>query len=414
MATTRTFNDMLNEYLTYSLLKEEMTERVFLLNKMEKDDGWKGGTLPVPFKGAGASSVSFGSLTAASDISQDKYVRGEVTAQKEVWGSMIFNQRDLHEHDSKKMELSFLQLLPDAIEDFMDYMKYAVTLSLTNGAHLATLTATADANGVGVLDIDRPDRVVIGQKIQLVDSDTAAVDRYVIGIDINALQITVSSTRGGAATASPADLLVAEGAKIYLDGAQTNNFTNLKAILLTAANGGDANLYGQSKLAYPYLQAINVDGTAITAANILEKIFDAYVTVRQFGKGNPTDVMMSYLHWGNVLKQLELVKGPYRTSEGSRKANVYGWDSVTVSGIKGTLNLVAVQEMDDDFMAIIDWRAFKFHSNGFFKKRTSPDGKQYFEVRNTSGFQYIVDICLFGEMVCSRPSYCGIIHTIDY
>ena len=89
MATTRTFNDMLNEHLNYDLLKEEMKKRVWLLNNLEHDDSWKGGTLVVPFKGAGASSVSFGSLTAAGDVHEDDYTRGQVSVQPEIWGTML-------------------------------------------------------------------------------------------------------------------------------------------------------------------------------------------------------------------------------------------------------------------------------------------------------------------------------------
>ena len=59
MATTRKFQDMLNEYLTYDMLKEEFLKRHWLLSNIEIDDGWKGGTLPVPFKGAQASSLKF-------------------------------------------------------------------------------------------------------------------------------------------------------------------------------------------------------------------------------------------------------------------------------------------------------------------------------------------------------------------
>jgi hypothetical protein len=395
-----------------------MSKRVYLLDKVEKDDGWKGGTLPVPFKAAGASSVSFGSLTASNDIAEDKYVRGEISSQKELWGSMIFNQRDLYEHDSKKMELSFLQLLPDAIDDFMDYMKYVVSCNLTNGEAVCTLLANGDVDSsggsvTGNAYVDRPDRLRINQKLQIDDGNSAAATVYVKSINMNTKDVVLSDTRGGSAWSISA-YTTAQSAKLYLDNSIGAGFTSLKSVLLSAANGGDSTLYGQSKVLYPYLQAINVSGASITATNILDKIFDAFVTVRQFGKGNPTEIMMSYKHWGSILKLMELQTGAYRQKEGSSKASIYGWDSITLTGIKGTLTFTAVQEMDDDFMAIIDWRAFKFHSNGFFRKRVAPDGKQYYEVRNTSGYQYIVDICLFGDMVISRPSYCGIIHTISY
>lgn len=413
MATVSNFSNMLNEYLTMGLLREEMSERVYVYSQMDKDDGWKDQNLVVPFMGAGASSLSLGGLTASNDIGQDIPVRGTVTSPHELWGSLIFNQRDLYEHDVKKMEINFLNILPDSIDYFMDYMKYAVSCMLTNGAIVASLTADGDTGGTGLLTIDRPDRIRVGQKLQINDSDVSPTTIYVTAIDMNTKVVTVSGSRAG----SPLSMIaytLAKTSVLYLDNGQGNSFTSIKDVLLSSVNGGSSTLYGQSKVAYPYLQAINVSGASITATNILDKIFDAYTTVRQYGKGNPNEVLMAYKHWGSILKLLELAKSPFRTSEGSRKANVYGWDQVVLTGIKGTLTFTAVQEMDESYMAIIDWRAFKFHSNGGFRKRVAPDGKSYFEIRNTTGYQYIVDICLFGELVCSRPSYCGIIYGISY
>jgi len=50
MSTTRTFQDMLNEYLPNRLLKEELIKRDYILSTIDKDDSWKGGKLIVPFK----------------------------------------------------------------------------------------------------------------------------------------------------------------------------------------------------------------------------------------------------------------------------------------------------------------------------------------------------------------------------
>lgn len=101
MGTSRTFQAMLNDFLPNELLKEELVKRDFLLNKIEKDDTWigasgstgNGGNLIVPFKAAGASSVSYGQLTASNDVAEDNYVRGQISTQPEVWGSMLFNHR---------------------------------------------------------------------------------------------------------------------------------------------------------------------------------------------------------------------------------------------------------------------------------------------------------------------------------
>lgn len=86
MATLRTFQDMLNEYLPYELLMEETMKRNYLLQHVEKDNDWKGGSLIVPFKGASASSYKYGGLTDTSDIAEYEYVRGEISGYKEIWG----------------------------------------------------------------------------------------------------------------------------------------------------------------------------------------------------------------------------------------------------------------------------------------------------------------------------------------
>lgn len=418
MSTARTFQTMLNEYLPNELLKEELIKRDYLLTNVEKDDSWKGGNLVVPFKAAGASSVAAGGLTGSTDISQDVYVRGGVSAPKEVWGSMIFNQRDLYEHDMVS-EQNFLKILPTAVDDFIDYMKNVVSTNLLNGAQFDTLTADSTAN-TGVIAIGRPDRFVVGQKCIVMDSVNTFTG-YVgpSGIDMNGATVVlytdrtyatvVNFTTGGGVT-------VANGAKVYNDGFQTagNAFSSLRGALLSAANGGDAQLYGQTKLAYPYLQAINVTGSGVTAANIMEKIFDGLTTIRQRGKGSPTDVVMSYKNLGSCMKAIEASKGAYNVIAGTEKASQYGWMEIEIGSVKGKLKLVGVQECDDDVIMFLDFRAMKFHSNGFFKKRVAPDGKEYFEIRNTSGYQYIIDVCLFGEFVVIRPSYCGIMYGISY
>lgn len=413
MGTTRSFQDMLNEYLPNELLKEEFVKRDFLLSKIEKDNTWKGGNLVVPFKAAGASSVAFGSLTASNDIAEDKFVRGGVSGHKEVWGSLVFNHRDLMEHEEVS-EQNFLKILPQTIEDFMDYMKNVVSVNLLNGAHFAKLTEDGGASGTIV--VDRPDRFQINQKVYVDDDDSSASSAcYVRSIDMNTKTITLYDARTGGSLVNLSGYTVAQNAKCYNDGAQANSFSSLRGALLSATNGGDSTLYGVTKTLYPYLQAINVDGSDITASNIMEKIFDALTTIRQFGRGNPTDVVMSYTNFASCIKRIEASKGAFNVVPNSHRAQQYGWTEVEVGSVaKGALRLVAVQEADDDIIMFLDWRALKFYSNGFFKKRRSPDGIEYHEDRATTGYTYIVDMCLFGEIVVHRPSYCGILHSIDY
>lgn len=417
MGTTRVFQDMLNEFLTNDLLKEELLKRDYILNKVPKNDGWKGGKLPVPFRGGRASSVKFGALTAASDISQSKMVRGNITDYVEVWGSLIFNQRDLMEHNGKIPESTFLRILPDEVDDFMDYVKMCTSIQIGSGPHFATVTDSTN-NASGVMVVDRVDRFEIDQHVVIDDLTSGLLDVYVIAINVNTKAVTFSATRGGAFV-NLAAYTAADSAKFYYDGVTdgAGNFTtfvSLRQALLSFANGGSQTLHGVTKLLYPHLQAVNVDGASITDANILDKLFDAYTEVRTRAKGNANTYLMSYKHLGSIMKLIETQKGPFKVAEGSTKASIYGWTEITITSVKGELTLVGIQEMDDDIIPILDWSSMEFVTNGFFKKRVSPDGIEYFEVRNTSGYQYIVDTSLFGEMMYKKPGHNGIIYNINY
>ncbi len=421
MGSTRTFQAMLNDFLPNELLKEEMVKRDFLLNKVEKDDTWigastgtggNGGALIVPFKAAGASSVASGALSASNDVAEDNYVRGVITAQQEIWGSMLFNHRDLMEHETVS-EKNFLKILPDAVNDFMDYMKGVVSVAMLNGAWFAKTTA-ASTSASGLIVVDRPDRFVIGQKVILAATSPATLTCYVSAIDLNTKTITLVTTRGGSTATDISANHVASAAKCYNDGFQTASFSSLRDALLSSTNGGSSTLYGQTKVTYPYLQAINIDGSGVTAANIVEKVFHGFTTTRILGKGNPTDIVMSYTNLGFVLAVVEASKGAFNVKPGSQKASQYGWTEIEIGSVTNqSLKFVGVQEMDDDIIMYIDWRGLKFYSNGLFRKRKSPDGIEYFEVRATTGFQYIIDVCLFGDLVVHRPSYMGIMYGVS-
>jgi len=420
MATTRTFQDMLNEYLPNKLLKEEMVKRDYILTNVEKDDSWKGGKIKVPFKAAGASSIKMGGLTAANDISEDLDIRGSIDDYKEMWGSMIFNQRDLMDHSGRIVEDSFLKILPDQVDDFMDVMKMTTSIQLGTGPSFAKSTSDAGLAS-GIVEVDHVDRFQLGMKAQIDDDNSAPLDVYVIAIDVNAGAsgngtVTFSATRGGAFVDLSA-YTVAQNAKFYTDGAQANAFTSIRSVLLSAANGGSATVHGQSKVAYPFLQAVNVNGSSITATNILDKLFDAYTTVRRKAKGKADRFLMSYKNFGSVLKAVEnKANGAanWNVSSEGKKASIYGWDEIVITSVKGTLTVVGIQEWDDDVIAIMDMKSMVFRSNGFFQKRKAPDGKEYFEVRNTTGYQYLLDICLFGELEINKPGHNGIIYGISY
>lgn len=416
MATTRSFNNMLNEYLHYDLLKEEHNKRNYFMGKVERDNSWKSGSIIVPFEAAGESSYALGGMTADTDIAEAKFVRGVVSGQKEIWGTMQFHERDLKEHSGGSAdsvsEQSFLKNLPRRLTGFMDGMKEVVSTALLAGAHIAKVTVAGTAGGV--IGVDRAERFVIGQKIVVVDgADAVQLTGYVIAIDINGNTITVSATRGGAAVTAVACNV---GEKVMIDGGDlaANRFTDLVDQLLPLSAGGSANLFGVPKLAQPFTQAIAIDGSSMSAVNVLEVIFDAWKVVCQKARGSEKKtLLMSYKHLGNVMKELEKGSGAYRHID--TKVSAYGYTEITVSGVQGVVTITAVQEMRDDVMIFVDWSSMKFHTNGDFYIHKDPEGKQYYTKRVAGaggGYIYIVDIALRGELVVTQPWKNAIIHSI--
>lgn len=429
MATTRnaSYVTMLNEYLPNKLLNDELIKRDWFFQNVQKDMNWLGGDSIVPFKGAGATSVKFGGLTAEANITQHKYVRGKMSGYKEAWGSLIFDETDLMQH-GKISEQNFLRLLPDQLEDFMTYMKMVMSINLMSGPHFAKITSVANAN-VGVIVVDKIDRFEIGQLVDVSDNTGVAEHfetLYVIAININTNAITLSLTATGAA----ADLTAAGAAfngvgistsfKCYHDGilasgVVANGFTTLSSGLLSVANGGLTNLHGVAKTAYPYLQAVNIDGSAIDATNILDKLFDAWTEVKIRAKAsNPSKCVMSFKNLGTIMKLVETDKSPFKVTATQTSASLYNWTEVNITGVRGGFNIVGIQEMDDDLIYFLDMSAFTLRSNGGLKKVASPEGIEYTRVRATTGFKLITDICFMGDLELTAPAKCAVIHTVAY
>lgn len=409
------FQSMLNEYLPNRMIMEELVKRDWFLSNLEIDNGWQGSKIIVPFKGAGASSVEFGQLADVSDISQSQYVRGSIDSYVEAWASLVFNHRDLLDAEGKIPEATFLKILPGEVDSMVDYFKQVVSTSLGSGSHFAQLATDGQAGGT--FEVDHIDRFQVGQKLVLDDANSAPLTVYVIAINVNAATagtgtVTVSLTRSGGA-ADVSAYTVAQGAKCYHPGALAGAFTSIKEVLLSAANGGSATVHGVSKLAWPVLQAVNIDGTAVTASNILDKLFDGYTEVRRKAKGNANTILMSFKHLGSVMKLLETQKGPFAVTK-QPSASIYGWTEIEITSVKGTLKLVGIVEMDDDVIMYLDLKSMVFRTRGGFRKRKSPEGKEYYEVRGTDGFKYVVDMCLFGQLEVNAPGHNAIMHSISY
>jgi hypothetical protein len=373
------------------------------------------GPLIVPFQVQQASSVEFGQLADAGDISNFKFARGTVSTQPEAWASLQFLHRDLITHDGRIPESTFLRILPDQVEAMLNYFKMVLSVHLM-GRSGAFAEFKANGLNTGVVLVNRIDRFTLDQKCTINDNGTAGPRTfYVIGIDVNNYLVTLSTTRGGAA-ADVSMYTTANNAKFFHPGSLTGGMTSLGSQLLPFAQGGTQFLFGQDKLSAPFLQTPAVDGSSVTATNILQKVFDAYTTRLQMAKsGELSEVMISYKHFGNILKQLEVIKGNFNVVPQSRKISVYGWQEVTIGSVSGALlKFVAISEQPDDLIYFLDWSGIMFYSNGLIRRRKSPDGIEYHETRTTAGYSYIIDHCIFGDLVVTAPWKQLIMYGINY
>jgi hypothetical protein len=407
MATDATFNDMLKRYMPHELLVEEFKRNNWFWSKVKKKSGWKGGTMEIPFEGSEASSLSFGALTAASDIHEHTEVMGTITTQPELWGSMLFNEKDLDRHTGD-MKASYLEIAPNKINQFISRMTDRVSITLLNDGSICKATADGDASGN--LTVDRPERLTLGELVSIDDGDSSPVAGYVRSINMATKVVQFYDARSGGSAVNLSGYTTAQTAKVYLPAGTTAGFTGLASQLLSATNGGSTNLFGTAKTSYPFLQAQQISGSTLNASNILEGLFDAFYDVQTLGKGKPSELVMSFKNFKNAVKTPEL----NRNYEASDKSAGYGFNSVTLLGNEGTMTLTGVRDMPDDKIYILDWNALAFHGDKFFERKRHLDGNEYFLVRNTTGYEYIVDVKFYGDLVVHRPSNCGVIHSISY
>ncbi len=428
MATNRSFDNMLNEYLTEELFRNELLDRDMLLKKCKKDENWRGGTYPVPFYGGASSSMSFGSLTDAADISEDTTVRGQITTQPELWGSLLFNEKDWMQHKGSKREQSFLNKIEDIVPEFVTWAKTALSIVLTSGPHFATLTD--DGTSGGLITVDKPELFTLKQKVIVRNTTPANVVGYVQAINMETGVVHLQTTRAGGSDRDCSAMTTALDARCYFDGlintsssAIENEFTSLRSVLLSSANGGGANLYGQTKATYPFLQSINANGADITAANILEKLFALYSTeigrkakFKKTGK-SPNEFLLSDKNFAAVMIAMQHLASQYYVKPKSKEADAYDFKSITIGSNQGVeLTFSCLPEIGDDIIPCVNWDTIKFASNGFFKFREHPNqpGKiGYHETRATTGYTYIVDVACMGDLVVNPPCANGIIHGVN-
>lgn len=418
MATTQSLTDLIKRYQPMDLFVEEMKKRNYVWSKCKKKSGWvRGATLVVPFEGGEYNSLSYGALTDTTDVGSMTAVQGTLAGPKELWGTMKFAEADLDA--TKSLEAAFATLVPKKTSQFVERMTGRASIDMLNG-FVASIKSVSPVNGTdnnddpvnGIVYIDHPEYLTIGERVNVDDDDSAVLTSaaYVVAIDYNTRLVTVQNARTGGTAVDLSIYTQGQNARIYTVGGATAGFTSLRSQLLSAANGGTSTQFGVTKATYPFLQSLNFNGASITAANILDVVNDFFFDVKALGKGNTTEILMSWKNWKNCAQSLQSQK---RFMQGERKGG-NGYNSLSLMGPENDFMITAVREIADDTMFILDWDVIQFHGDQFFERKRHLNGEEYFLERATSGYSYLQDIKLVGDIICVAPSYCGIVHSINY
>lgn len=403
MSTTSdtSYNTMLNENVTNKLMELELKRRNFVYNRIPSDKNWLlNNNYVLPQIAGVASSVRFGKLVNSANIRNSKPLRGYEAVHRECWGAIQFNAKDLLIHD-KVSEQNFLRLLPDELERHMDYMSQVIGQNICSGK--AVDAATSNGANTGLISVANPERLQIRQYVEFFsDTVVVAIAGYIKTIDINSGQILVVTAADGATPVDLSTLLLAENAKIYCQGQQSDGFYSIIDLLLPASAGGAANLHNLSKLSSPQLQGIYKDGTGITSTTLLKEIFKQYVKARKVGGGEPADILVSYNNFGACVNSIENQKGAFNVVPNSGKAEDHAWDEINVGGFLSNgrpVKLVALQEMNDTEIVHMDYKSWVFASCGGLRKQKTPDGLSYFTERTDDGYVFTTDTCLMGNLM---------------
>ena len=341
-----------------------------------------------------------------------------------MYNAMIFNHKDL---DSDNPKANFMRLYPQKLKQFTQFISSLLSQMLLNGPAITPFKAVADG-GVdpvandGSIFVEYPERLRIGQKVAIHDDvknllSAAYIKNIVIatGEVIVASNITLATVVDFSASGN--QVTEANNASLYVPGGDPvtgNNFTSLSSILLPSGVGdGSASLYGITKTSYPFLQAQSFSGAAIDEDNILDELMDRFVDVSRLGQGDPSIIVMSLKHANSISK---LIKENFRSSYSmsAPKKVGFGQKSFALQGPEGDIEILAIREMNDDIMYILDWSSLVFAGSKFFEPMDYGNGRNFYIDRATTGVKYITDLKFYGDLVCLNPSHNGVIYSINY
>jgi hypothetical protein len=404
MSMTSTHSALLKRYLKEEIIENEMKEKSYIWKNVTKENDWYGGVLEIPVQGNGLNTIQMGSLAALTDIAEYQGAIGTVAAHKEMTMSAIFREGDLSREVNK--EATYIDKISGMIESLSKKSAEQIGANFVRGAGILSVASANGAVG-GTITVPNPEYFEPGMKVSVIDNDTAKVDGYVRLVDINTGVLTIYNARTGGAVVDLSAYTVAQAARVVVVGSGTEAFLDLKTACLSLANGGADTLYGLSKASYIPLQSFQTSGAAFAASTVLDDLLGAFYKCRKLGRGDQTEIWVSYGIFKNIAKKLEQA----RHYQVEVKSAGYGFSSVSLVGNEGAVKIVALREMPDDVAYLVDMSGIKWKGMALKKKLYGENNQEYFVDRQTTGVSFVTDMCLRGDFVV-QPQKLGCIFGI--
>lgn len=399
MSTTENFSVMLKEYMPNELLLNEVEKLNWFLKKLKRDSNWGYGPYQIPAETQEYSRFEWGQLPAANDIPGAKYAKPEVTSPKELFGSMIFDNKDLERHDGD-MKKSFLQIMPNKVRQFAQRMEEQANIALLGDGSIALATANSTAGGVVTVG-KRIGVFTNGMKVTM-KAGASTVSGYVNNIDISAGTFKLVTAPGGSTGVDLTAYTVAAGTVVYLPNGNVERMTSIIDIVFPESMGGADTLYNNAvvKADSPVFQPYTTDlSTATTGANFLSALYDFYFDVEELGRsGVRKEVIVPFYAFKAIAKATETS----RKYEAADVETTYGSKSIKLTGPNGAMIVTGARGLAPGKMICMDWDAVVLASRGELIKKAKKLGDDFFEVRNTSGYQFIVDKKLEAELIATN------------
>jgi hypothetical protein len=403
MSLSQSHSAMLKRYLKEEIIENEMKERSYIWKNCTKEYDWAGGVLEVPVSQNGFNTIQMGSLAASNDIAEYVGAVGTLTAHKEMTMTALFKEADLARHTDK--EKSYLQNIPGMIESLSRRGAEQIGISFLRGSAILS-KATANGHATLGITVENPEFFEPMMKVAVDDDDSNETTGYVRTVDLNTGIIVIYDARTGGSVVDLSGYTTAQNAVVKIVGGSSESFLDLKTALLPGSiTGGNNSLYGLTKASYMPLQAYRKDGSTFTANTILSDLLGAFYSCRKLGRGDQQEIWVNYGLFKNAAESLQVAR-QYTVTD---KAAGYGWNSISLIGLEGSIKLVALREMPKDVAYFVDPKGYKFKGLPLKKKLYGEAGLEYYVERATTGISFITDMALRGDFVVN-PSKFGVVY----